>query len=384
MASHGTGATLPGSLVKPSIPLSPPDSTESHLMIVKPSLLDHPKFLRLQRRLGKDSLHLLIRIWAHCETDCRGEVWADKDPEYLEAVARWEGEAGFAFKAFVDAGFIAYTGGSILVHDWNEMNASLIASWTNGRTGGRPSRKTHGVTHGGVNQNQADNPSVSSKTTHGVTGEQVLDNPEVTPRVTHGFRDATSLQNGQPTEPTGNPRVPETGQIETRGTPEKRREEDTLAHASPSAFAEAPSVDEVLAMGAAFRGEIASGAPGPIDPDYCRSWWDRKDNSRNGGWSTMLDWRRALIASWRSDFRKTFWKGGSASASTSNSAERAESVPLGIRIRELEKAAEEHIGNPESTRGTLEAKAKAKPEWLKLKKLVRELRGQLVGTEVEP
>lgn len=181
-----------------------------------------------------------------------------------------------------------------------------------------------------------------------------------------------------------NPWVPKTGEIETHGSPDKIREEDTHAREGTSVFAEAPSVDEVLEFGAGFRGEMASGVPGPIDPAYCRSWWERKDNSRNGGWSTILDWRRALVSSWRSDFRKTFWKGGASSTSTASNQERAESAPLGIRIRELEKAAEEHVGNPENTRGSLEAKRKAEPAWLALKKQIRELRNQFTGTEVEP
>lgn len=324
-------------------------------MIVKPSLLDHPKFLRLQSRLGKDSLYLLLRIWTHCEMDRRMENWSGKDAAYVEAVARWEGTPGEAFKALVEAGFVDVDAQSIRIHDWNENNGPMVSKWVNGKNGGR----------GGQGKARTTDPAEPN-------------------------RDAVSC----PVKPNSHS-VSDAGKPNCDSVPlreEKRREEkgseveDTHARegSGTTAFAEIPSVEEVLSFGASFRGEMATGAPGPIDPAYCRSWWERKDNSRNRGWSTILDWRRALVSSWRADFRKTFWKGGSASASTSTPAERAESVPLGIRIRELEKAAEEHIGNPESTRGTLEAKAKAKPEWLKLKKLVRELRGQLVGTEVEP
>ena len=34
-------------------------------MIIKPTLLSHPRFRRLQRILEKDALYVLIRIWAH-------------------------------------------------------------------------------------------------------------------------------------------------------------------------------------------------------------------------------------------------------------------------------------------------------------------------------
>ena len=46
-------------------------------MIVKPSLLDHPKFLRLHLMLGPESLYVLLRVWAYCETDRRMEVWSN-------------------------------------------------------------------------------------------------------------------------------------------------------------------------------------------------------------------------------------------------------------------------------------------------------------------
>lgn len=163
-------------------------------MIVKPTLQDHPKFLRLHRKLGPDALYVLLRMWAHCETDQKGERWRGADPEYIEAVCRWSGDAGRAFAALLECEFVAVVEGGLIIRNWKKYNQTLVNSWDNGRSGGRP-RKTHGKPMG--------NPRVSGMHSSG--------NPRVSPSatsqnppVTHG-------------EPVGPPRREEKSREEKNG-----------------------------------------------------------------------------------------------------------------------------------------------------------------------
>lgn len=107
-------------------------------MRVEAELLDHPKFLRLKRRLGPYALEGLLRVWGHCQNAQRGGVWKRADIEYVEVVARWDGKPGDFYAAMLDVRFIEERGGAVVIHDWDRMNSRALASWSNGHLGGRP------------------------------------------------------------------------------------------------------------------------------------------------------------------------------------------------------------------------------------------------------
>jgi hypothetical protein len=107
-------------------------------MRVEPELLDHPKFLKLEKRVGEGALKALHRLWGHCQGSQRGGRWMNADCEYVEIVCRWQGEPGKLFEAMVEVGFIEKLAKTLVIHDWDAMNSKAKANWTNGRLGGRP------------------------------------------------------------------------------------------------------------------------------------------------------------------------------------------------------------------------------------------------------
>lgn len=131
-------------------------------MRVEPELPDHPKYLRLKRRVGDFALEALIRLWAHCQQNQRGELWRGVDEEYLELIAKWEEQPGLLFRSLLETGWIEQSADGILIHDWEEMNSQIVNNWVNGTKGGR--RKKGGVP---VERN----PMVNPTRTLGVTSD---------------------------------------------------------------------------------------------------------------------------------------------------------------------------------------------------------------------
>jgi len=110
-------------------------------MRVEPELPDHPKFLRLKKRVGEGACENLIRIWGHCQNSQRGGLWRGADREYVEVVARWAGEPGLFYQAAVESGFLDETKAGVVIHDWDKFNSKARAAWHNGRFGGRPHKE---------------------------------------------------------------------------------------------------------------------------------------------------------------------------------------------------------------------------------------------------
>lgn len=109
-------------------------------MIVEPELPDHPDYLLLKKAVGDCAMESLIRLWGHCQSNRRGENWAGKGLDYVETVARWDGERGALFRALQDYGWIEVINEGVRIHNWEKMNAKLIASRSNGGKGGRPNK----------------------------------------------------------------------------------------------------------------------------------------------------------------------------------------------------------------------------------------------------
>jgi hypothetical protein len=122
-------------------------------MNVEPELLDHPKFLRLERRIGANALKYLLRIWGHCAANKRGENWRQANGEYLECVARWPGNPGDLFDALVDIGWVDKGTEGIVIHDWNTNNSFTVDNWNRNPSGRKKAHPNPGATpldtHGG-------------------------------------------------------------------------------------------------------------------------------------------------------------------------------------------------------------------------------------------
>jgi hypothetical protein len=132
-------------------------------MIIETDFLDHWKTRLIVRLLGTESAPLhIIRLWSHCQTR-KTNRFPDWNPEILSAVCKWGGDANVFWSAILQT-FGRIEDGCFVAHQWDEVNSSLIASWSNGGKGGRPKKPR-------------DNPRVNPDL-----------NP-VIPQVTHGVTD---------------------------------------------------------------------------------------------------------------------------------------------------------------------------------------------------
>ena len=111
-------------------------------MIVSPDFLDHWKTQLLVDKLGgdKSSPLLVIRLWSHCQNR-RKHIFAAMTPSTLKAVCHYLGDADSLESSMLEAGFVRRDGDTLIVHEWDQYNASLFSNWSNGKKGGRPKSK---------------------------------------------------------------------------------------------------------------------------------------------------------------------------------------------------------------------------------------------------
>lgn len=113
-------------------------------MRVEPQFVDHPKLIRLKRRVGDYAVEGVIRLWGHCQESQRGGTWRGADAEYVEIVTRWTGQPGEFYKALIEVGFLEEVPGAVVVHDWDKMNRKALTAWENGRRVGSTQRRRSG------------------------------------------------------------------------------------------------------------------------------------------------------------------------------------------------------------------------------------------------
>ena len=131
-------------------------------MIIEPDFLDHWKTRLLMRLLETDSApNYVIRLWSHCQTR-KTNTFPEWSAVILSSVCRWPGDADLFWSAMLQT-FCRVEDGHLIVHQWDEVNAGLIASWSNGSLGGRPKKPT-----GNPRVNPEPN-QVNPQLTHGVT-----------------------------------------------------------------------------------------------------------------------------------------------------------------------------------------------------------------------
>lgn len=134
-------------------------------MIIEPDFLDHWKTRLLMRLLNTEAApNYVIRLWSHCQTR-KTNKFPEWSPEILASVCRWPGDADQFWSAMMQT-FCRLEDGHLVAHQWDEVNASLIAAWSNGGKGGRPKKPT-----GNPRVNPELNP-VNPQLTHGVTDRE--------------------------------------------------------------------------------------------------------------------------------------------------------------------------------------------------------------------
>ena len=134
-------------------------------MIIEPDFLDHWKTRLLMRLLDTEAApNYVIRLWSHCQTR-KTNKFPEWSPAILASVCRWPGDADQFWSAMMQT-FCRHEDGYLIAHEWDEVNASLIAAWSNGGKGGRPKKPMC---------NPLVNPEsiqVNPRLTHGVTDRE--------------------------------------------------------------------------------------------------------------------------------------------------------------------------------------------------------------------
>jgi hypothetical protein len=107
-------------------------------MIVPRDLLNCPKFMAFRVDVGPIAMECLIRLWAYCEADQRGENLGRINDSVLERICMWEGDPGKLAAALIEPlgeepGFVVVHNGEYIVKGWNERNRSLCVRWEAGR-----------------------------------------------------------------------------------------------------------------------------------------------------------------------------------------------------------------------------------------------------------
>lgn len=123
--------------------------------------------------------------------------------------------------------------------------------------------------------------------------------------------------NSDEASPLASPTKPHASPLEGPSSPlqgaraEQSRAENLSGGSGGIPDAQAPSWKEVEAFAAAYPGDLATGAP-PFQSQeartWLRRWFDFRDNSRRSGWDSLRDWKKALEAEWRREFRGVFEK----------------------------------------------------------------------------
>jgi hypothetical protein len=126
------------------------------LMLVQPTLPDHPKFLLLKQQLGPCAMEVLVRMWGYAQTIKTADL-GRVDAAYVKTITRYGGSKDKLWGALAipqlrgKAGWLDVADdGTVHVHGFDEYNRNLKSCRDNGKAGGRPT--------GQPKRNPPDNP----------------------------------------------------------------------------------------------------------------------------------------------------------------------------------------------------------------------------------
>ena len=97
--------------------------------------LDHPKTVKLKRRLGLDGVESLIRLWTWTALN-RPDGDIGQDPDDIEIAARWDGEPGAFVSALESLRWIDLRDGRYLLHDWDNHQPESMRRYRYEQSGG--------------------------------------------------------------------------------------------------------------------------------------------------------------------------------------------------------------------------------------------------------
>lgn len=99
---------------------------------VKIGFLDHPKTVKLRRRLGSTAVECFLRLWEYCSIPGNDRTNGDLrglSNEDIAIAAKWDGDEGDdAFvNALAEIGFLDKNGDGWTIHQWEEHNPYAAA-----------------------------------------------------------------------------------------------------------------------------------------------------------------------------------------------------------------------------------------------------------------
>ncbi len=87
------------------------------------AFLDHPKTLKLQKRIGAEGVFCLMRFWSFVALNKPNGKLIDMDIEDIELAARWNGQEGLFVQTLIELRWLDKGDDGLLsVHDWEEHN----------------------------------------------------------------------------------------------------------------------------------------------------------------------------------------------------------------------------------------------------------------------
>lgn len=89
--------------------------------------LDHPKTVKLQRRLGLESVFCLLRLWTWAAQNRSEGILHNMDAESIEIAARWAGEPDTFLDTLISLAFVDEKDGVCCLHNW-DIHQEYVAS----------------------------------------------------------------------------------------------------------------------------------------------------------------------------------------------------------------------------------------------------------------
>lgn len=318
-------------------------------MIVDPDFPDHWKTRLLVDSLEGDQAApiYVIRLWAHCQNR-RTSIFQNLTAAALKALCRYPGHPNKLESGLLASGFVRRDGEDLIVHEWEQYNASLFANWSNGKKGGRPR-------------------STEKK------------KPKENPRETHGY----PMANPWRTDKIGLDKIGEDRIGEDKDSPPRARAREGDKAAKPPKAVTLPTLEDVLtfAQNAAVPADVAQTwfhetDARPLTPD---GEWTDKSGRPIARWQSAL---KAYAAKWASNDAQRAARPVAASARA-----KAPSVwELQQRIEAAQKEIDRISANPsnkEQIPDSFDRRLKAEPmaKVKALKARISEMRAELAGVE---
>lgn len=113
----------------------------------------------------------VLRVWAYCQ---QRKTWQfpDLGADALRGICKAPHDPELLLDSMAKAGYIERMGNGFSSSAWAALNAQLIAAWTNGKNGGRPSKKPSGIPTVTQGANPTVNQGVNPTATVGQTDKR--------------------------------------------------------------------------------------------------------------------------------------------------------------------------------------------------------------------